>query len=395
MLTRLKITHFLSCVDTEVDTASNVVALVGRNGVGKTNVLKAIEWLAKNATKSARGRASSSSLRSQGRRFEAELRLGSTLYVLTFGVGVRRLDVETRQPVLEEQLTVSGEDGAQSIYSRSGDSIYLGSGEVLKTSYQSPALSALISILHADHPSIAHVTSVYSFLKGIRFYNLESEILDNTPIAESDYADWIAEAKTTGSSSPSVLLRLLHAHKTDRELFDEIRDILGERGLGLVDRIDVRELASAHPSPQPEDRSPTLEPIYFVYFTPSSSLGGAGKKLLFSNLSHGTQRVIRLVVSLLFDHRSVMLIDQPDDSIHAALLHKLVGLFRSYSHQSQLIITAHTPGLLDALTPSEVRIVYAINGITKTRSLSEQELIAAQNFLNRSGPLSEFFAGID
>ena len=49
MLQSIRILNFRSCVDCKVDFNESVSALVGRNGVGKTNILRAIEWLARTA----------------------------------------------------------------------------------------------------------------------------------------------------------------------------------------------------------------------------------------------------------------------------------------------------------------------------------------------------------
>jgi len=50
MLKRINITQFRSCHGVILDDLGPVTALVGRNGAGKTNVLKAIEWVASGAT---------------------------------------------------------------------------------------------------------------------------------------------------------------------------------------------------------------------------------------------------------------------------------------------------------------------------------------------------------
>ena len=46
MLTSLEIQHFRTCRSTNLVFTGGVIALVGRNGAGKTNILRGIEWLA-------------------------------------------------------------------------------------------------------------------------------------------------------------------------------------------------------------------------------------------------------------------------------------------------------------------------------------------------------------
>src|SRR5260221_8912912 len=50
MLKQVHIRAFRSCVDVKLKLTAPLVALIGRNGAGKTNVLKGIEWLARTAT---------------------------------------------------------------------------------------------------------------------------------------------------------------------------------------------------------------------------------------------------------------------------------------------------------------------------------------------------------
>ena len=46
MLRHIEIENFRSCYATTVDFTEGVSALVEKNGVGKSNVLKCIEWVA-------------------------------------------------------------------------------------------------------------------------------------------------------------------------------------------------------------------------------------------------------------------------------------------------------------------------------------------------------------
>jgi hypothetical protein len=50
MIQRVEIKNFRSCVDVSLDGLGPVVVLAGRNGVGKSNILKAISWAAASAT---------------------------------------------------------------------------------------------------------------------------------------------------------------------------------------------------------------------------------------------------------------------------------------------------------------------------------------------------------
>src|SRR4051794_21233390 len=46
MLKHITLSNFRSCSSTSIDFPGGLCALIGKNGVGKTNILKGIEWLA-------------------------------------------------------------------------------------------------------------------------------------------------------------------------------------------------------------------------------------------------------------------------------------------------------------------------------------------------------------
>jgi predicted ATPase len=119
-------------------------------------------------------------------------------------------------------------------------------------------------------------------------------------------------------------------------------------------------------------------------------MGGSGFLFPFSQLSDGTRRVIRAITGLVFDQRSLMLLEQPENSIHPGLLRKLIDVFRSYSTSSQVIFTTHSPDVLDVLGPNEVVFISAPEGATKARRLSPAEVRRAKKYLKESGSLSEY-----
>lgn len=50
MIKSFHINNFRSCRDVSLDGIGPILALAGRNGVGKTNILEGIDWVCKVAT---------------------------------------------------------------------------------------------------------------------------------------------------------------------------------------------------------------------------------------------------------------------------------------------------------------------------------------------------------
>ena len=170
---------------------------------------------------------------------------------------------------------------------------------------------------------------------------------------------------------------------------------MGPDGLGLLEQFDVIELNRAVDPMLYKDGDASKTKVYMPVFRPSEQMGGAGQPFPFSDLSVGTRRVIRIVTSLLFDKRSLMLMEQPEDSVHPGLLRKLIDMLRSYSHSSQIIFTTHSSEVLDILRPEEVLMATADGGRTLVRQLSPDEVARAQRFLNNEGSLSDFLEPFD
>lgn len=174
-------------------------------------------------------------------------------------------------------------------------------------------------------------------------------------------------------------LRLIHAHETESDVFAELKDRLGPDGLGLLGDIRVIRLEASGGSGQGRG-------YYDVEFVPS----GQDIELSFGQLSGGTRQMLSLMMALLLDRRSVMLVEQPEDGVHPALLGKLLDIFRVNADPTQIILTSHSPKVLSSLKPADVRLVEMRDGSTRVRALTEAEVSRAQDYIQRDGSLAEF-----
>ncbi len=212
-------------------------------------------------------------------------------------------------------------------------------------------------------------------------------------VTEKEYNARTSRYESEDLQTDSVLFKLIYMYHEDKAMLDEIALILGQMGLGLLDRIQIEPIAgrtnARYPQKQKKRAKETIE-MYKLSFVPSEPMGGAGKSLVFSDLSAGTRRAIRIVTSMLFDKRSLMLLEQPEDSVHPGLLRKLIDQLRTYSDKTQVIFTTHSPEVLDILRPEEVLLVTAPGGSTQARRLSPEEINRAKRFLKNEGSLSDF-----
>jgi len=86
-------------------------------------------------------------------------------------------------------------------------------------------------------------------------------------------------------------------------------------------------------------------------------------------VSDGTIRLIALllIATLGTEERSLIAIEEPENSVHPHLSEHLVDVFRETSSTSQIIATTHNPAFLDYLNPHEVLFCGKVDGLTRIR----------------------------
>ena len=91
-----------------------------------------------------------------------------------------------------------------------------------------------------------------------------------------------------------------------------------------------------------------------------------------ASVSDGTVRLLALLVVTTWSvhDSSLITIEEPENGVHPHLAEYLVEILRSASEQSQVIVTTHSPALLDHLEPQEVILCDKKDGFTKLQSAS-------------------------
>jgi predicted ATPase len=109
-------------------------------------------------------------------------------------------------------------------------------------------------------------------------------------------------------------------------------------------------------------------------------------------LSDGTLRIFGLLLALYQQPAPrLMALEEPEQTIHPAILPTLAEAFREVSEKTQLLITTHSPHLVDLFDPGEIRVVTMKSGRTlvspikasqvesvKENLISLHELMAAE-----------------
>lgn len=387
MLNRISISNFRSCDATTLELGSAVVTLVGKNGVGKTNLLHSIQLASRLC--SGISRWSELSPQEPDRPASLTLEFGIHEDRFEYAVVVETLDSTKR---VKETLRQTG-SRARVLLSRDN--------EVVTSTWHPSAVNigpdisvvaAILQLSSTDSEPASVLRPIVQLLAGVRYYRAVDNIKDHEWISpfvpEATYVAWSQNPRQHGIDS--VALRLIHMHLVEQDKFAELTALLGPDGLGLLAGIYVGKVPLPQPLTAGLKSSLSGSEAYVLGFSPGDALGGAGRMFPYSGLSSGTRRVVQMLTYLIFDESSAMLLEQPEDSIHVGLLQKIVDVLRTYSHKSQLVMSTHSNRVLNLISPLDVRVVTAEAGKTHARRLSTTEAGTATAFIDDSGTLSEF-----
>lgn len=104
--------------------------------------------------------------------------------------------------------------------------------------------------------------------------------------------------------------------------------------------------------------------------------------------SDGTLRCAGILTALLQSPPLTLLgIEEPELTIHPGAIPVLYDFFRQASQRSQVLLTTHSPELLDLLKIEEVRVVERKDGVTRIASLAEDQREAIKRSLLTPGEL--------
>jgi predicted ATP-dependent endonuclease of OLD family len=120
--------------------------------------------------------------------------------------------------------------------------------------------------------------------------------------------------------------------------------------------------------------------------------------LTFNLLSDGTKRLFYVMSEISFNFHSyskIILLEEPELGIHPHQLHELMQFIKEQSKEKQIILTTHSPQVLDVLGPDELdRVIIChsdpING-TQLSHLTEKEITKAKKYMKEEAFLSDYW----
>jgi predicted ATPase len=213
-------------------------------------------------------------------------------------------------------------------------------------------------------------TPIGKFFKSISYYSASA--FSNSPAV----TDTVMLKTAISSLEPrdKFLYNLVDTRFNNKDLFERYVSLVGSKGIGLVDDIEVT-------------------PVTDNSFIPLARVNG--EALLFKQLSEGTFRTMALVYYLISNDGGLVLIEEPENSVHLRLLHDIVEIMQNESEHKQIIFSTHSDYVLGMLKSENV--VFVDNGPQGTVArplpdeLSKGNYKGLKAYLENEGTLGDYW----
>lgn len=215
--------------------------------------------------------------------------------------------------------------------------------------------------------------SLYKFIQNIRFSSVYPNTLrqpahpDTDPVLKENGANW------------SSILRSLRKTSRGKQALEQIKEMM-QVVMPQLEDISTQAVGGfIHPRFKVKEKSGKAH-----YFDPSQ-------------ISDGTLRILGILLALYqTPSPSLMVIEEPEQTVNPALLAVLVDAFRESSERTQLLITSHSPHLVDLFPPENIRVVTMKEGETHLAPIhsNQQEaikehLLSLEQIMSAEGLLPE------
>ena len=368
LLTRIVIRNYKSIAACDVRLAQ-LSFLVGPNGSGKSNFLDGLRFVADSLRFSLdhalrdRGGINEVRRRSSGHPTHFGIRLE---FALPHSRGHYAFNVCAKPrggyEVQREECAVTGQSRAV-FFS-------VEAGRVVRSSLQAPPAAAKDRLYLVNASGIEEFRPLYDSLSSMGFYNLNpNEIKDLQPPDPGELL------KRDGSNIASVISSLA-AHAP--ELKTRIEEYLAKvvPGIGGVD-------------------AKTIGPKQTLEFRQDVRGAKHPWRFLAANMSDGTLRAFGVLVALFQGAgdgsatRRLVGIEEPEIALHPAAAGVLTDSLQDAAEHAQVIVTSHSPDLLDneSIPDESILAVFAEHGETKVGRLDEAGRSALHDHLYTAGEL--------
>ncbi|GAB4205226.1 MAG: AAA family ATPase [Roseiflexaceae bacterium] len=377
VIQRLRVKNYRSLVDVDL-TFDRIMVLVGANGSGKSNLIDVLKFvrdvMVRDLDDAIVARGGIASLRRWSSKGAPDLSIQIDLidpywkgeYGFTIGSGrngdwrvksesMKIVPTESADSIFDTYTPVSYQVKEGKII---GNIVGLGYfGDNLKLiGSNSILLIKTINILKISDA----VGEIYKLLSDMSFYTIYPDHLRDPQKPGNDYP-----LDERGQNLASVLRRI--QRKPHQDVHNTLVYALG-RVVDGVTGYSVRQLGNV---------------LVTQLHHAAAEEGRSGPAFDLSQESDGTLRMLGILTAIYQNPpRSLLVIEEPELTIHPGALGVLCDVLKEAGARSQLVITTHSPDLIDIFPEYVLRVVEKRDGVTYVGPVSSQqrEVIARKLF---------------
>jgi predicted ATPase len=351
----------------------NPTFLVGQNGAGKSNLVDALAFIGEAMTSPLRSvmarRGGISALYHRSPTSNGLPHFGLALELenpseeissAQYGFEIQTLPQRGFQ-VKREQCVITGSAG-RVYFERSEDPEGSSSSSSFRNLIPVTDSSSLVLPLVGGHKTFAPVVHA---LSAMRAYAIEPGRLRSL-----QDPDGTTNLRSDGSNSAAVLQAIINESPDDAALINDF----------LANVLPYR--AEVHPKEVGDKLS-----LEFL-----GDLGGQKSLQLGAfSMSDGTLRTLGLLLAVFQNPTpSLIVLEEPELTIHPGALGTILDLIKIASHRTQVVITTHSPELLDAsnwIEGRHLRIIYWDDGASHVARIGKASREALTEHLMGAGEL--------
>ncbi len=361
-ITRLRLKRFRSLLWADIPL-TNPLFIVGKNGAGKSNFLKALEFLSScvsmplESVFQMHGGLETMRFRTSGRSRPGNFGMRVDFRLPSGTEGWYAFEIKAMTGYKFEVVKEQCSAGPHS-FTRSGGGITLSAAGITPGVTNESLLLPLLGGTPEFRP-------VKELLGDIAVFSLEPRI-----IQEMQDPDAGLSLKSDGSNLSSVLQNMWEP------ALRRLCQLLGSVVPG------VSEVA-----PLKHGRKLTVR--FKQTWGGDSDQQEESSHEAFA-MSDGTMRVLGILTAFLQNARpKVIALEEPESTIHPEALAALLDLIRGFADRSQIIVTTHSPDLLESrwIEPENIRVASWSKGVTQILPLGQASAASLKQHLMGAGEM--------
>lgn len=365
---RVEVTDFLSRSDTlSVELQQDLTILTGRNGAGKTSLLKLIWYIISGNILLALKEVPFSRLLVETDRYTCEVtRTGNLTCEILITAGDKTFHYQDEEDD-DGDVIENAEDRANPRLQRTGSSVFLPTFRRIEGGFSlegrpiNPnALSGLFGNLNKDKTAVEDALTELSKKLTKKDHAFVSAIstVDITEMLLKRYGELSAEYTKLQSEMSQSIVSQIKKHKTgsDRDEAEPANQLL-DSIIAEIESVENERITIMSPI---EAIQKVVSGIFHhggIKFGHRLSFGDAAAAINSESLSAGEKQMLSFIAYNGLKSNCIFLIDEPELSLHVDWQRQMFSILREQQSSNQFIVATHSPFIYSQYPDKEAQLV--------------------------------------